>query len=72
MVYPDNGDRLHAIDAGMEVIPPEYRIETYKMERGEGQKPVDERLLVKKKADLGGDRVASRTPTMAMTAGRSR
>ena len=57
MVYPDNGDRLHAIDAGTEVIPPEYRIETYRMERGEGQKPIDERLLVKKKADLGGDRV---------------
>jgi SecD/SecF fusion protein len=57
MVYPDNGERLQAIDAGTEVIPPEYRIETYKMERGEGQKPIDERLLVKKKADLGGDRV---------------
>ena len=36
MVYPDNGDRLRAIDAGTEVIPPEYRIETYKMERGRG------------------------------------
>ena len=57
MVYPDNGERLKAIDAGTDVIPPEYRIETYKMERGEGEKPIDERLLVKKKADLGGDRV---------------
>ncbi len=57
MVYPDNGDRLRAIDAGTEVIPPEYRIETYKMDRGEGQPPVIERLLVKKKPDLGGDRV---------------
>jgi SecD/SecF fusion protein len=57
LVYPDNGERLRAIDAGTEVIPPEYRIETYKMVRGEGQKPVEERLLVKKKADLGGDRV---------------
>ena len=57
LVYPDNGERLRAIDAGTEVIPPEYRIETYKMQRGEGQKPIEERLLVKKKADLGGDRV---------------
>jgi len=57
LVYPDNGERLHAIDAGTEVIPPEYRIETYKMLRGEAQKPIEERLLVKKKADLGGDRV---------------
>ena len=28
LVYPDNGQRLQAIDAGTEVIPPEYRIET--------------------------------------------
>ena len=71
LVYPDNGDRLRAIDAGKEVIPPEYRIEVYKYasdgtamknEFGETipgtQKPKEERLLVKKKADLGGDRVS--------------
>src|SRR5678816_3882470 len=58
LVYPDDGERLRAIDGGTEVIPPEYRIETYKMQpRQPGQKPVEERLLVKKKADLGGDRV---------------
>src|SRR5438477_2977395 len=58
LVYPDNGERLKAIDQGKEVIPPEYRIETYKLQR-EGEKPVEERLLVKKKADLAGDRVSS-------------
>ncbi len=57
MVYPDNGDRLRKIDGGQEVIPPEYRIEKYEMRAEEGKKPVEERLLVKKKADLGGDRV---------------
>ncbi len=57
LVYPDNGERLRAIDGGTEVIPPEYRIEKYKIEQGEGKKPIEERLLVKKKADLGGDRV---------------
>ncbi len=58
LVYPDNGERLRAIDAGTEVIPPEYRIETYTIDPGvEGKKPTQERLLVKKKADLGGDRV---------------
>ena len=58
LVYPDNGERLHAIDAGTEVIPPEYRIETYKIQPSEpNEKPTEERLLVKKKADLGGDRV---------------
>ncbi|MGH8092938.1 MAG: protein translocase subunit SecD [Chthoniobacterales bacterium] len=61
LVYPDNGERLRAIDAGKEVIPPEYRIETYKMQGAEGQKPTEERLLVKKKADLGGDRVTEST-----------
>src|SRR5215211_457425 len=50
LVYPDNGT---------EVIPPEYRIESYKMHATPGKPPVEERLLVKKKADLGGDRVTS-------------
>ena len=58
LVYPDNGERLREIDEGKQVIPPEYRIETYKMQR-EGEKPVEERLLVKKKADLSGERVSS-------------
>src|SRR5437016_1532754 len=57
LVYPDNGQRLSAIDAGKEVIPPEYRIETYK-QQVEGGKPIEERLLVKKKADLGGNHVS--------------
>src|SRR2546428_3240182 len=57
LVYPDNGERLRAIDDGKEVIPPEYRIEVYKMAAEENEKPREERLLVKKKADLGGDRV---------------
>jgi len=58
LVYPDNGERLREIDDGKQVIPPEYRIETYKMQR-EGEKPVEERLLVKKKADLSGERVSN-------------
>ena len=58
LVYPDNGERLREIDEGKQVIPPEYRIETYKMQR-EGEKPVEERLLIKKKADLSGERVSS-------------
>jgi SecD/SecF fusion protein len=57
LVYPDNGDRLAKIDQGKEVIPPEYRIEIYKHAAEGSEKPVEERLLVKKKADLGGDRV---------------
>src|SRR5438270_9741162 len=58
LVYADNGQKLKAIDEGKDVIPPEFRIESYKMQR-EGEKPVEERLLAKKKADLSGDRVSS-------------
>src|SRR5713226_6450321 len=59
LVYPDNGQRLKAIDEGKEVIPPEYRIEVYKHPAEGNEKPFEERLLVKKKADLGGDRVSA-------------
>ncbi len=57
IVYPDNGQRLQGIDAGTEVIPPDYKIEVYKPHPDGGKKPVEERLLVKKKADLGGEHV---------------
>src|SRR5213076_58545 len=46
------------IDAGQDVIPPEYRIEAYEHAAEGNEKPIEERLLVKKKADLGGDRVS--------------
>src|SRR6202171_3081600 len=59
LVYPDNGERLRALDAGTEVIPPEYKIETHAERAAEnGKKPLMERLLVKKKADLGGEHVS--------------
>src|SRR5207302_8880522 len=58
MVFPDNGQRLREIDAGQQVIPPEYRIEVYKPHAEGTEKPKDERLLVKKKAELGGNRVS--------------
>src|SRR5437588_8070918 len=35
LVFPDSGERLQAIDKGTDVIPPEYRIETYNL-RSEG------------------------------------
>src|SRR5437667_1425355 len=57
LVYPDNGQRLKAIDEGREVIPPDYRIEVYKHPAEANEKPVEERLLVKKKTDLGGNHV---------------
>jgi SecD/SecF fusion protein len=73
LVYADDGQKLKGIDEGKDVIPPEYRIETYKIssegtpmknEFGEAvagakEKSREERLLVKKKADLSGDRVSN-------------
>src|SRR5438046_548442 len=59
LVYPDNGERLREIDQGKQIIPREHRIETYKQQhQAEGEKPIEEPLLVKKKADLAGDRVS--------------
>src|SRR5947208_10232092 len=58
LVYPDNGERLGAVDKGTEVVPPEYKIENYKHAADENENATTERLLVKKKADLGGDRVS--------------
>jgi SecD/SecF fusion protein len=58
LVYHDNGEKLKAIDAGKDVIPPEYRIESHKIQR-EGEKPIEERLLIKKKADLSGEHVSN-------------
>jgi SecD/SecF fusion protein len=57
LVYPDGGQRLNEIDAQQQVIPPEYRIEKYIPHAEGNEKPKEERLLIKKKADLGGDRV---------------
>ncbi|MEY2545010.1 MAG: SecD/SecF fusion protein, partial [Verrucomicrobiota bacterium] len=58
LVFPDNGEKLRGIDEGKDVIPPEYRIESYTMRSEGNEQPHTERLLVKKKADLGGDRVS--------------
>jgi len=48
LVYPDNGERLRAIDEGKEVIPPEYRIEVYKM-TAEGNEKPRERTFARQK-----------------------
>lgn len=64
LVYPDNGERLRGIDAGTEIIPPEYRIETYKIVSDKpNQPPEEERLLIKKQPDLSGDRVSESAAT---------
>src|SRR2546423_7654791 len=58
MVYTDNGDRLRAIDAGTDVVPPEYKIETHNEHAEDGKKPQTARLLLKNKSDLGLEHVS--------------
>ena len=50
LVYPDNGKLLEDIDKGQQIIPPEYRVETYKHPAEGDEKPREERLL---RADRG-------------------
>ena len=57
LVYPDNGQTLQKIESGEQIIPPEYKVETYTHPAEGNEKPVEEKLLVKKKADLGGNHV---------------
>jgi len=55
LVYPGSATLLQEIQAGQAVIPPGYSIETLGEQRD--GKPVDRKLIVKKKADLLGQRV---------------
>ena len=57
MVYPDNGKMLEDIDKGQQIIPPDYRVEVYKHAAEGNEKAHEERMLIKKKADLGGNHV---------------
>ena len=70
LVYPDNGQRLKAIDDAKEVIPPEYRIETYK-QQVEGGKPIEERLLVKRKQISAATMFRKRLPATVRKDGKS-
>lgn len=57
MVHPNS----EAILAGQQPPDPAYRIETYKDERN--GKPFEEKLLIKKKADIAGNMVKAAGPT---------
>ena len=55
MVYPQSEQLIPQILAGKAIIPPGYKIESYKEVKN--GKPIEERLLVKQAADLGGKHV---------------
>jgi len=55
LVYPNTAQKIAEIDTGTSFIPAGYAIQDYKEVR-EG-KPVTMRILVKKKAEMGGEHV---------------
>lgn len=57
LVYPQSDAVLQQIATGAAIIPPGYEIKTYKEEMD--GKPVEKKLLVKQKTDLGGEHVTS-------------
>src|SRR6476646_4685770 len=44
MVYPDSGEMLRKIEAGEQIIPPDYKLETYKHAAEGDQKASEEKL----------------------------
>jgi SecD/SecF fusion protein len=61
LVHPQSDSLLRAIEAGTEIIPPGYRIEAMNEERN--GKTIEDKLLVRQRPDLLGDRVAKAYPT---------
>ena len=60
MVHPQSSQLIAQIDTGRAIIPPGYEIKNYKNDRKDASgKPIVERLLLKKAADLGGEHVTS-------------
>src|SRR5467141_1497490 len=56
LVHPKSAELIHKIEAHQEITPPDYRIVVYKFE-GEGNKKIEEKLLIHKKPDLTGDHI---------------
>src|SRR5207247_1139527 len=55
LVYPDNGEKLRAIDEGKDVIPAEYRIDTHKLHAEGGMMTTEFGETVIQDAIYGGD-----------------
>lgn len=57
IVRPDSAQIIQQIDAGQAIVPPGYVIKTEKRLDAKGKLVGEEKLLVPRRADLGGDRV---------------
>lgn len=58
LVHPQNEEILRKNEAGEGILPPDYRLLTHKFDGPQG-KEREEKLLVRKRPDLTGDRVKS-------------
>lgn len=56
LVHPQSTELIPQIEAGQAIMPPEYRLVAYKFESRDGKKQ-EEKLLVRKRPDLTGERV---------------
>lgn len=56
LVHPQSDALIPAIEAGSEILPPGYKIQSAKEERN--GKPIEEKLLIKQKAEMGGEHVS--------------
>ena len=57
LVHPQNDELIRKIEAGEGIIPPDYRVVTYKIEGRNPNEAREEKLLVRKRPDLTGDRI---------------
>jgi len=61
LVHPQSDELIPPIEARTQIMPPDYRIETLGDTRN--GKPIEEKLLVKRQADLLGNRVSKASAT---------
>ena len=59
LVHPQNEELIAKIEAGEGIVPPDYRLVTYKIEGKKPNETREEKLLVRKRPDLTGDRITS-------------
>ena len=60
LVHPQSDQLIQQVDAGQTIVPPGYRLESEEFER-DGKK-LTQRLLVRSRADITGEKVAAAYP----------
>lgn len=60
LVHPQSDQLIQQVDAGQTIVPPGFRLESEEFER-DGKK-LSQRLLIRSRADITGDKVAAAYP----------